>query len=189
MTDTLIRTVDGRDAPTAGKYEIDPSHSAIEAVARHMMFAKVRGRFSTFSGTIEVAERIEDSRVTVEIDAASVDTRDEQRDAHLRSPDFLDAETYPKLTFASTEVRRSNDGWTVVGDLTIRDATESATLDLEFLGGGTDPFGNAKLGFSATTQLDRETFGMTWNAPLEAGGVLVGKTLDVEINVQAVRQG
>jgi polyisoprenoid-binding protein YceI len=191
-TDTydLTRVVEGREVPAPGTYTIDPSHSSVEAVARHMMVSKVRGHFATFSGTIEVADTPENSRVEVTIDADSIDTRDAQRDAHLRSPDFLDVETYPSLTFRSTAVEpASSDRWKVTGDLTIRDETHAVVLDVEFLGAGTDPFGNDKIAFSASTDLDREAWGITWNAALETGGVLVGKTLKVELDIQAVVAG
>ncbi|MBA2528677.1 MAG: YceI family protein [Euzebyales bacterium] len=190
MTATdLARTVAGREVPAAGTYVIDPAHSSIEALARHLVFSKVRGRFSRFGGEIVVAEDVEVSSVTVEIDAASVDSREEQRDAHLRSGDFLDVERWPTLRFSSTSVQRRDDGgWTVTGDLTIRDVTRSVDLVVDYLGSGPDPWGNVKAAFSATTQLDREAFGITWNQALETGGVLVGKTLKVELEIQASRQ-
>ena len=188
MTDTA-RTIDGRQVPAAGKWQIDKSHTTVGAVARHLMFSKVRGRFTEFSGTITVAEQPEDSSVEVSIDAASIDTGDAQRDGHLTSADFLDVENYPTLDFRSTLVEAGGDGWTVTGDLTIRSTTRPVELAVEFEGVGTDPWGNDKAVFSATTEINREEFGMVWNAPLEAGGVLVGKTLKIELDVQAAYQG
>ena len=184
----LTRLVDGREVPAPGRYTIDPSHSSVEAVARHLMVTKVRGRFAAFSGTVEVAERPEDSRVEAAIEAASIDTKDAQRDEHLRSPDFLDAERFPTLRFTSTAVGPVSDSrWRVSGELTIRDVTRPVELDVEFLGVGADPWGNEKVAFTATTELDREAFGITWNQALETGGVLVGRTLKVELEIQAVR--
>ena len=190
MSDTVLtsreRNVDGRPVPATGTWTIDPAHTSIEAIARHLMITKVRGSFERFTGTITVAEDPADSSVEVEIEAASINTRDAQRDAHLRSPDFLDAEGHPTLHFRSTGVEpRGGDRWTVHGDLRIRDITRPAVLDMRYLGTHTDPWGQAKAAFSATTELDREAWGMTWNQALEAGGVLVGKTLKVELEVQA----
>ena len=148
------RAVAGSTVPAPGNYQIDPSHSSVEAVARHLMVSKVRGRFGVFSGTIVVADDVAQSRVEVEIDATSVDTRDAQRDGHLRSGDFLDVERFPTLTFVSTQVDRDGDDWKVRGDLTIRDVTNAVTLDVEYLGQLSDPWGNTRAAFSATTQLD-----------------------------------
>lgn len=188
MTDTattLDRQVQGQPFPAVGTYDVDLSHSTIQAVAKHLMVSKVRGSFSRFSGTVTVAEDPADSAVQITIEADSIDTRDEKRDGHLRSPDFLDVETYPSLTFTSTRVQGS---WTVVGDLTIRDTTKEVALDVEYLGTFKNPFGQTIAAFSATTTINREEFGMTWNAPLEAGGVLVGKDLKIEIEIQAALQ-
>jgi len=174
--------------PASGSYQIDPSHSSVEAVARHLMVSKVRGRFGDFGGTIVVADDVTQSRVEVEIDAASINTHDAQRDGHLRSGDFLAAERYPKLRFVSTQVEQDGSDWKVRGDLTIRDVTQAATLDVSYLGQLSDPWGNTRAAFSATTRLDRESFGMTWNQALEAGGVVVGKTLNIELEIEAVLQ-
>ncbi len=181
-------TVAGASVPTTGSYQIDPSHSSVEAVARHLMVSKVRGHFGAFSGTIVVADDVAQSRIEVEIGAASIDTRDAQRDGHLRSGDFLDVERFPTLEFVSTKVERHGGDWKVSGDLTIRDITQPLTLDVSYLGQLSDPWGDTRAAFSATTQLDRESFGMTWNQALEAGGVLVGKTLTVELEIEAVLQ-
>lgn len=174
--------------PTAGTWAIDPSHSSVEAVARHLMVTKVRGRFGAVAGTVHVDEDLSRSRVSVELEAASVDTRDEQRDAHLRSADFLDADTYPTLRFESDEVVVDGDRWTIPGRLTIRDVTRDVTLDVDYLGLHLDPWGNRRAAFSARTEIDREAFGMTWNQALESGGVLVSKKLKIELDVQLVQQ-
>lgn len=184
----LTRVIEAREVPAPGRYEIDPAHSSIEAVARHLMVTKVRGRFGEFSGTVEVAERPEDSKVEATIQAASIDTKEPQRDEHLRSPDFLDVERHPTITFVSTSVAPvGGNRWKVVGDLTIRDVSQPVELDVEFVGAGVDPWGNARIGFSAATRLNRDDFGITWNQTLDSGGVLVSKSLDVTLDVQAVR--
>lgn len=188
-TAQLVRTVEGRQVPEPGDYVIDVSHSTVEFAVRHLMISKVRGRFGSYSGAVTVAERPEDSSVQVSIDAASVSTNDEQRDGHLRSPDFFDAETFPALTFTSTSVEAAKgDRWKVTGDLTVRDVTRPVVLDVEFDGAQVDPWGNARLGFSASTEIDREDWGLTWNQALETGGVLVGKKIRIELGIEATRQ-
>ena len=181
-----LREYRGQTVPGTGTYEVDPSHSVVEFVVRHLGLAKVRGRFNTFDGAIRVGEDPADSCVDVTIDAASIDTRDEKRDAHLRSGDFLDVENHPTLEFHSTGVRRNGDGWTVEGDLTVRGVTRPVTLDLDFEGAVEDPWGKVRIGCSATTEVDREDFGLTWNQALEAGGWLVGKQVRIELSVEAV---
>jgi len=182
------RVVDGRPVPPAGTWVIDPAHSSFEFVARHLM-AKVRGRFATFSGTAEIAEVPEQSSVHVELETASVDTREPTRDGHLKSPDFFDVEHYPKITFQSTAVRPGDEGvWKVDGDLTIRDVTRPVTFDLEFLGLGTDPWGNVRSGFSAATTVNREDWGLTWNAALETGGFLLAKEVRLEVETELLRK-
>lgn len=184
-TTALDRTVDGHPFPAAGTYAIDPSHSSVTAVARHLVVSKVRGGFTRFAGTVVVGDAPAASSVEIAIDATSIDTRDAKRDEHLRSPDFLDVDRFPQLTFRSTRVEGR---WTLVGDLTIRDTTREVALDVEYLGTSRSPFGQTVAAFSATTTIDREAFGITWNAPLETGGVLVGKDLRIEIELQAALQ-
>jgi polyisoprenoid-binding protein YceI len=188
-TGPAIRKVDGRLVPAAGTWEIDPSHSSFEFVARHLM-AKVRGRFTSFGGEVRIAEVPEESSVTVTLETASVDTREPRRDGHLRSADFFDAERYPTITFRSTRLRPADgDFWELDGELTVRDVTRPITFQLEFLGAATDPFGNQKVGFSAVAaDVDREAWGLTWNAALETGGFLVGRTVRLEIEVELVRK-
>ncbi|HSK23310.1 MAG TPA: YceI family protein [Egicoccus sp.] len=171
--------------PTAGTWLVDASHSSIEAIAKHLVVSKVRGRFTQFEGTIVVADQLENSTVDVTIQAASIDTNDEQRDGHLRGDDFLDVENHPTLTFRSSSVKDAGGGeYVIPGELTIRGVTRPVELEVTYLGIIKDPWGNDKAGFSATTTIDREAFGITWNAALETGGVLVGKTLKVEIDLQ-----
>lgn len=175
--------------PDSGSWVFDTSHSSIEFVARHLMVSKVRGGFGAFSGTVEVADPISASQVEVVIEAASFSSGDEARDGHVRGEDFLDVERYPSLTFKGSDPRPSGSGWILPGDLTIRDVTRPVELAVEALGVIADPWGNEKAAFSATTQIDREEFGITWNAALEAGGVLVGNTVRIEIDVQLGRAG
>jgi polyisoprenoid-binding protein YceI len=185
----LTRVVDGKEVPAVGTWAIDPTHTQAEFVARHLMVTKVRGGFADVSGTIEVAEEPEDSKVEVIIDVATVSSGTDDRDAHLRSADFFDVEAYPEMRFVSTSVEPSGSSWKLRGDLTIKDITRPVTLDFEFLGISADPWGNAKAAFSASTEVAREDWNLTWNVPLEGGGVLVSKQVKLEIEVQAALQG
>jgi polyisoprenoid-binding protein YceI len=180
------RSVDGRTVPAVGHWTVDEHHSTVEFVARHLMVTKVRGRFADYDATIDIAEQPADSRVDVTIRAASITTGDEGRDGHLVSADFLDVEQHPTLTFHSTGVRPSGaSNWRVDGDLTIHGVTRPTVLDVEFGGVASDPWGNTKAFFSASTEIDREDFGLTWNQPLAGGGVLVGKKVRIELEIQA----
>jgi polyisoprenoid-binding protein YceI len=181
--------VEGREIPPAGTWLIDPSHSDIQFTARHMMISKARGRFRTFSGTIHIDEVPERSSVAVTIEAASIDTGDEDRDRHLRSPDFLDVERFPEISYRSTSVRPgTSDRWAVTGDLTVRDVTRPVTLDVEFCGAAVDPWGKMRAGFLGATEINRDDFDITWNQMLESGGFLVGKGVKVDVDVEAVLQ-
>jgi polyisoprenoid-binding protein YceI len=188
-TEAAVRQVDGRTVPAAGRYTIDQAHSTVEFVARHLMITKVRGRFTGFSGEIEIAEAPEQSSASVTIDAATVDTGDGTRDGHLRGADFFNVEEYPSLTFRSTSVEPGKgDSWKLHGELTVGSVTKPVTLDVEFEGAGPSPWGDTRIGFSASTEVDREHWGLTWNQALEAGGVLVGKKIRIELDVQAILQ-
>ena len=174
-------------------WQIDPNHSLVEFSAKHMMITTVKGRFGKVAGSIVVDERNPDrSRVEAEIEAATIDTRADQRDQHLRSADFLDVERFPSLTFRSRRVegtsKNPGDEFRVIGDLTIRGTTREVTLDAVYEGTGKDPWGGERVSFSATTKLDRRDFGLTWNQALETGGLLVGNDIKISIEVQAVRQ-
>jgi polyisoprenoid-binding protein YceI len=170
------------------QWNIDPSHSEVAFSVRHMMISTVRGNFTSFSGVAEFdPEAIEQGSISVEIDVASIDTRDEQRDGHLRSADFLDAETYPHLTFKSTSVEPKGNGeYFVHGDLTIRNVSRPVTLNAAFTEVVPDPFGGTRIGVSANTEIDRKEFDLTWNQALETGGVLVGENVGITINAQLV---
>ena len=183
------RTVDGREVPPAGTYDVDPGHSHVGFTVKHLMVAKTRGRFGDFQASIVVGDDPADSSVEVEVRTASVDTRDEQRDGHLRSADFFDVEQFPTMTYRSTRVTPAADGhWTVDGELTVKGVTHPVALEVTFEGGVGDPWGNARAVFSATATIDREAFGLTWNQALEGGGVLVGKKVAIEIEAEAVRR-
>ena len=171
--------------PKAGTYAIDPTHTQIELTARHLMVSKVRGSFKEFSGAITIGESPAESSVEVSIGAASIDTGVEDRDSHLRSPDFLDAENHPTISFASTAVDQDGASFRLVGDLTIKDVTRPITLDMEYLGANVDPWGNEKVAFAANGTFDREAWGLAWNVALEAGGWLVSKHFEIDIAVQA----
>ena len=185
------RVVDGRVVPEVGVWEIDPSHQAFEFVARHLM-AKVRGRFPAAKGAATIAERPEDSTLEIEIDANSIDTQDETRDAHMRSDDFFGVEDHPTISFRSTAVRpgKGENEWEVDGDLTIKGNTRPVTVDVEFLGSNLDPWGNQRIGFSGVVpEVDREEWGLTWNTPLETGGFLLSKSVRLEIEAELVKKG
>jgi polyisoprenoid-binding protein YceI len=186
----VTRQVGGRTIPIAGTWKFDPAHSSFEFVARHMM-AKVRGRFLSVDGTVKIAEVPEESSVEVEIDVSSVNTREERRDAHLRSPDFFDVEKYPKITFHSTAVRPGGEEnkWVLEGDLTIKGVTRPVTWEVEFHGATQDPWGGQRAAFSAWTEVNRDDWGLSWNAPLETGGWLLSKNVRLEVDAELVRQG
>jgi polyisoprenoid-binding protein YceI len=169
----------------AGTYKIDPSHTRIGFVARHAMVTKVRGSFNDFEGTVVVdGDNLADSTAKVIIKAASIDTRNAQRDQHLRSNDFLAMDTYPEITFVTTRVRRgAGREVEVTGDLTIRGVTREVTIPFTFEGAATDPFGNLRIGFEGSVTINRKDFGVNWNAPLEAGGVLVSDKVVLEFEV------
>ena len=170
-------------------WNIDATHSGINFSIRHMVVSKVRGRFARYTGTLDLDEAdLSRSVVAATIDASSIDTGTPQRDAHLRSADFFDVEKYPELRFRSRRIEKLEAArYRVVGDLTIRDVTREVSLDVEYGGRAKDPWGNERIGFIATTSLDRKDFGLQWNQVLEAGGVLVGDRVDVELEVQAVK--
>ena len=168
-----------------GTWDIDASHSTVGFVVRHMMVSKVRGFFRDFSGEIVTAEDPTQSTVTATIDLGSIDTRQEQRDAHLRSPDFFDAEKWPTMRFIGKRIEdKSGDEFKLVGDLTIRDVTREITLDVTTEGTVTDPWGNARIGFSARGKLDRTDFGLTWNQALEAGGFVVSDEIRISVDAE-----
>jgi len=176
---------------TTNIWNIDATHSGINFSIRHMVVSKVRGRFAKYAGTLELDDDdLSRSVVEATIDASSIDTGTPQRDEHLRSADFFDAERFPELRFRSKRIEKvGDDRYRVLGELTIRDVTREVSLDVEHGGRAKDPWGNERAGFVAKTTLDRKDFGLAWNQALEAGGVLVGDRVDIELEVQAVRAG
>ena len=176
-------------ALTPGTWTVDPAHSTVGFVARHLMITKVRGRFTDFSGSLEVAENPLQSHVVATVNLASVDTGDEGRDAHLRGADFFDVEggASPSMTFVSTGIKDDDGDYVLFGDLTINGVTRQVEFDLEFEGVNVDPWNNTKAGFTASTEINRKDFGLEWNVALETGGVLVGDKVKVHLEIQAVR--
>jgi polyisoprenoid-binding protein YceI len=176
---------------TSGTWTIDPSHSSVEFSVKHMMVTTTKGRFSGVSGTVEIPESgVAAAKVDVAIDADTVDTRDEKRDEHLRSNDFFGAGHNPQITFRSTRIEPNGGGeLKVLGDLTIKGVTRPVVLDTEFHGEGVNPWGMTVAGYSATTKINREDFGVTWNAALETGGVLVSNDVKINLDLQLVKQG
>ncbi len=190
MTDTTTsiqnaRTWNGLTVPEPGTFAIDPQHTNVGFVAKHMMVSKVRGHFGAVTGTLELADDPTQSRVDVTIKTDSVSTGANDRDAHLRSADFFDVENHPDMTFRSTGIRYAGgDEFIVDGNLTIRGVAKPVELKATFEGLGVNPWGAQVLGFSASTQIDREDWGLTWNAALESGGVLVSKKITIEIEAE-----
>jgi polyisoprenoid-binding protein YceI len=188
-TESSTRNWEGLTIPAAGTYVLDQAHKRVGFVARHMMVSKVRGQFAEATATITVADNPLESSVTATIQAQSIETGQADRDTHLRSGDFLEAEKYPTLEFRSTGVKsHSGNEFVLTGDLTIREVTRPVDLKVEFEGVGRSPYGQEIFGFTATTEIDREDFGLTWNVALETGGVLVGKKVKIEIEGEAIRQ-
>ena len=187
-TAPLSRTVEGRLVPSPGTYQIDVTHTTVDFVARHLMVAKVRGTFRDVQGTLVVGESPEESSLDVIVGMASVDTREEARDTHLRSADFFDVENFPTMTYVATAVRPKGDRWIAEGQLTIHGNTRPVALAIEFLGSIGDPWGGARIAFSASGEIDREEFGLTWNAAIETGGVVVSKVIKIEIEAELVHK-
>lgn len=171
-----------------GTYTLDPSHSEVGFTTRHAMVTKVRGAFSDFSGTATIdGANPADSTLEVVVQAASLDTRNADRDAHVRSEDFFDVEQYPTITFRGTDFAISGDTVEVSGDLRIKDVTKSVTIPFDFNGSATDPFGNERIGFEGKVDVSRADFGLTWNAALETGGFLVADKVTLEFEVSAIK--
>ncbi|GGB69693.1 polyisoprenoid-binding protein [Knoellia flava TL1] len=195
---TATTTVAAQPAPAAssayvsdiaGHYVLDPSHSRLGFSARHAMVTKVRGSFEEFEGTAHVdTVNPAASSVTVTIAAASVTTGNEQRDGHLKTPDFFDVENHPSITFVSTKVARQGAVWSITGDLTINATTNPVTIDFEETGSAKDPYGNTRIGFEGATTIDRGDWGLAFNAALETGGVLVSEKVTLEFDISAIAQ-
>lgn len=184
-TATLATTIPGYKA---GTWTIDTAHSEVGFSIRHLMVSKVKGRFSSFRATFVTAENPLESSVTASADVASIDTRDANRDAHLRTGDFFEADKYPTIDFVSTGVRQHGDDFLVDGNLTIKGVTKQVTFDFEFGGFAQDPYGNYKAGATAKAEINREDFGLTYNAALETGGMLLGDKVTITLELQAALQ-
>ena len=183
MTSTLATQIPGY---VAGTWDIDAAHSTVGFSVRHMMVSKVRGYFREFSGELVTAEDPAQSAVTATIDLGSIDTRQDQRDAHIRSADFFDVESYPQMSFRSTAVRTQGPDWFVDGELTLKGHTRPVTLTLELNGFGPDAYGGYRAGFSAKTEINRNDFGVDIKMPMDGGGVVVSDKISVELEIEAV---
>ncbi|GAB79249.1 Polyisoprenoid-binding protein YceI [Austwickia chelonae] len=172
----------------AGTYTIDPAHSRIGFVARHAMITKVRGSFDEFTGSATTGAELSDASVRIDIQVASIDTRNADRDGHLRTGDFFDVEQFPVITFASTDLAAADESTLrVTGDLTIKGVTRSVTIDFDYAGAAQDPFGNERIGFEGSTVINRKDYGLSWNAALETGGVLVSEKITLEFEISAIK--
>jgi len=180
------RTIDGHVLPAPGAWEIDPGHTDVAFIGRHFMLTKVRGRFTDVTGTIIIASNLDDSKVEVSISMASVESGSAERDAHIKSPELFDVDQFPNATFRSTTVDWRGTSGTVHGDLTIHGVTRNVPLAVTFEGHARDPWGGDRGMFSAKTKINREDFGITWNVALEAGGLLVSKDIQIEIDLETV---
>ncbi|WP_028927072.1 YceI family protein [Pseudonocardia acaciae] len=173
-------------ALAAGTWDIDPVHSDVSFTVRHMMVSRIRGRFGAFTGTIVTSPDVLGSSVTASIDVGSVDTGNDQRDEHVRSAQFLDAQNHPTMTYRSTGVRANGDGYVIDGELTLHGATRPVQLDVNLGGIGPDPWGGTRIGFAATATIDRRDFGIDVSLPFDGGGVVVSDRVEIELNVEAV---
>lgn len=172
---------------TPGTWNVDPSHSGLNFSVKHLMVSKVRGRFGSFNGSLEIAADPLQSTVTASADVDSISTGDQGRDDHLKSADFFDAANFPTIEFKSTKIEADGDDFVLFADLTIRGITKNVKFELEFEGIGKDPWGNIKAGFTADAEINRKDWGLEWNAALETGGVLVGEKVKLQLDIQAVK--
>ena len=181
---TALATV----STAADKYTVDPSHSSVGFVVRHMVVSKVKGFFNEYTATILYDDKdIAKSSVEVTIKTASIDTRDAKRDEHLRTPDFFDAAKYPEITFKSKRIEKSGDGFVAVGDLTMRGVTKEISITFTLAGVVTDPWGNTRLGLSGGTKLNRQDYGISWNKSLDTGGLVVSNDVEIAIEIEAIK--
>lgn len=172
----------------ADKYQIDPVHSTIGFSVKHLVISNVKGNFTDFSGVIYLDDKdVKNSRVEVTIKAASINTRNEKRDTHLKSPDFLDVEKYPEITFKSKKIEMTDNGYLIVGDLTIKGTTKEVSFPFTYFGPINDPWGNQRIGVQASLTINRQDFGVSWNKTLDNGGLVVGNDVNIEINIEAVK--
>lgn len=184
--DTVTTETSTRPNIETGTWALDKTHTTIGFSAKHLMVSRVRGHFENFDAKVEIAQDLTESKIEVDLEAASITTGVADRDGHLRSGDFLDVENHPTLRFVSTDIVSDGEDWKVTGALTIRDVTRPITLHVIYEGSATDPWGNEKVGFSASAKMNREDWGLTWNAALEGGGWLVSKDVTLEIEGELV---
>jgi polyisoprenoid-binding protein YceI len=188
VVESSERAVNGVAFPAAGTWVLDPAHTSVEFQVKHLMVAKVRGHFAGAQGALVIAEDPAESTAAITIDASTINTGVADRDAHLKSPDFLEVDAYPEIVFTSTGLEHDGGSdWKLHGELTIHGETRPATLDVEYNGVAQDPWGGTRAVFSAETKIDREQWGLTWNQALEAGGWLVGRDIKIALEVEAVR--
>ena len=171
----------------SGTYTLDPSHTQLGFVARHAMVTKVRGRFSDFEGTATTGENLENAKITVTIKADSIDTRNEDRDNHVRGGDFFDVENHPEITFESTDIAASGDSLAVTGDLTIKGTTKPVTIDFDYMGVAEDPFGNERVGLEGSVVVNRKDWNIDFDVPLKTGGLLVSEKITLEFEISAIK--
>ncbi len=171
----------------SGTYTLDPSHTQLGFVARHAMVTKVRGRFSDFEGTATTGENLENAKITVTIKADSIDTRNEDRDNHVRGGDFFDVENHPEITFESTDIAASGDTLVVTGDLTIKGTTKPVTIDFDYMGVAEDPFGNERVGLEGSVVVNRKDWNIDFDVPLKTGGLLVSEKITLEFEISAIK--
>jgi polyisoprenoid-binding protein YceI len=189
IVETSERTVNGVTFPAAGAWDLDPAHTSVEFQVKHLMVAKVRGRFAGAHGVLVVTEDPAKSTAEITIDASTINTGVDDRDTHLKSPDFLEVDKFPEITFRSTGLEHAGGSdWKLHGELTIHGVTRPVTLETEYNGVTGDPWGGTRAVFSAETRIDREEWGLTWNQALEAGGWLVGSDIKIALEVEAVRR-
>ena len=182
VTPDLVQTLQGT-------WDIDQTHTEVGFVIRHLMVSKVRGQFNQFSGSFTVGADLASSGVEAEIDMASIDTNNADRDAHVRSADFFDVEQFPNMTYRSTGIRQAGDGYVVDGELSLHGVTKPVALDLEVNGVLPEsPFGDTRVGFTATAEIDRREFDLHWNGPVEGGGVILGHTVKIQLEVEAIKR-
>jgi polyisoprenoid-binding protein YceI len=182
-----VTTITSPSIVPTGSWVIDPAHSQVGFAVKHMGIATVRGEFTEFDGTLEVGEDVSSAKIRGTVKAESVDTNEPQRDAHLRSGDFFENEAYPDITFVSTKVERDGDEWAVTGDLTIKGVSKPVTIVFEQTGSATDPFGNTRVGFEGSATINRKDWGLSWNAALETGGMLVSDKIKLEFDISAIK--
>lgn len=186
MSDTATAVTPATLGLTPGVWTVDNSHSTVGFIARHVVVAKTRGKFTDYSGSVTVGDTLADTKVEATVQLASVTTGDDNRDNHLRTADFFDIENHPTMTFVSTGIVPDGDDYKLNGDLTIRGVTKPVSFDLEFEGVSGDPWGGTRAGFEAKTEINRKDFGLEWNVALETGGVLVGDKVKIELEVELI---